>query len=100
MMSMTGIIKKNPGPFRAWKRPSLKITALSHWSATLIAEEMMLAKAKVMTAIPVPATSETVEATKAKIPPRPRIIKKIKVANGLGLLMGIAFRYGFMDGEL
>ena len=30
MVSMTGKMKNNPGPLRAWKRPSRKTTARFH----------------------------------------------------------------------
>jgi hypothetical protein len=40
---MSGMIRKSPGPFRARNFPSLKTTALLHWSATRVADEVIAA---------------------------------------------------------
>src|ERR1700758_458840 len=39
MLSMTGIMRKSPGPRTTWNRPSRKTTARSHWLATLVEDE-------------------------------------------------------------
>ena len=50
-MSITGIMKKSPGPASFWNRPSLSTTTRSHWLAILIPLATTPATTKATTAI-------------------------------------------------
>src|ERR1035437_189221 len=94
---MTGLMKNRPGRVSACKCPSRRITTLSHWSATCIAEETTRAVIKEPT--PIRTTSRSTETpclAYASAAPMPKITTKTNVANDLFCLILIPFAVGFV----
>ena len=59
-----GTIMNSPGPLNDWNFPKRRTTAFSHWSAIFIADEIIIARRKVIAPIikvPVPARLELTE---------------------------------------